>query len=468
MANYVKFVKGTQAAYNALLNGPVKPTDDTLYFITSEPSNEVILYLGTKMVAGGGDDLQASSIDALQDVIISEGLSDRSFLIYDEEQKAWIDAPIEDLAFVGATKDSFGKSGLVPEPAAGEVNSFLRSDGNWAKLEIPEILSADSVSVSIEDSTIALANYGKQYYKYIAATDVQEAYYQLQIVDENNPWKAGLEPRVTLENDKLILGWYEPNPTTIEGVADQLTSISGKLDEVEAETEELKNSISEKADADSVYTSEQVDTKISEAIAAADHLKRVIVESVDKIDLTAANVEQYIYMVPIENGAEENKYNEYIVVTHNDIKSIEQVGSWSVDLSQYATKEDLKLKVDKVDGSRLMTNAEGTKLAGIEEGAQKNLIKSVSSHFNLNDAGHLTLVGIPNDLDLSENATIQSLKNSVTNLNNIVSNETTGLVTKVADLERRVTNLENKEYVTSDTFNTAMSDINERLTWQSI
>lgn len=36
-------------------------------------------------------------------------------------------------------------------------------------------------------------------------------------------------------------------------------------------------------------------------------------------------------------------------------------------------------KVDKVNGSRLMTETEGTKLAGIEEGAQKNVINSVQA-----------------------------------------------------------------------------------------
>lgn len=52
-------------------------------------------------------------------------------------------------------------------------------------------------------------------------------------------------------------------------------------------------------------------------------------------------------------------------------------------LAYYHEKQDaqelarLAEKVDKVDGSRLMTNAEGTKLAGIAEGAQVNVIETV-------------------------------------------------------------------------------------------
>lgn len=50
----------------------------------------------------------------------------------------------------------------------------------------------------------------------------------------------------------------------------------------------------------------------------------------------------------------------------------------SIDESIVATKTDLESKVDKVAGSRLMTDAEGTKLAGIEDNAQVNKIESVS------------------------------------------------------------------------------------------
>lgn len=38
---------------------------------------------------------------------------------------------------------------------------------------------------------------------------------------------------------------------------------------------------------------------------------------------------------------------------------------------------ELAKKVDKVEGSRLMTTAEGTKLAGIAEGAQVNVIEKI-------------------------------------------------------------------------------------------
>lgn len=53
----------------------------------------------------------------------------------------------------------------------------------------------------------------------------------------------------------------------------------------------------------------------------------------------------------------------------------------ALGIADYAKTADVNAKlaekVDKVDGSRLMTNAEGTKLAGIAEGAQVNVIEKI-------------------------------------------------------------------------------------------
>ena len=53
----------------------------------------------------------------------------------------------------------------------------------------------------------------------------------------------------------------------------------------------------------------------------------------------------------------------------------------ALGITDYAKTADvnaeLAKKVDKVDGSRLMTNAEGTKLSGVADGAQVNIIEKV-------------------------------------------------------------------------------------------
>lgn len=103
LANYVKFLRGTPEAYKKLGN---RADPDTLYFIYEEDSNQGILYLGTKKIAGGGTDgvIENITIDNLSDVILnSADLTDKSFLTYNESENAWVNTSLEDLVFTGDT-----------------------------------------------------------------------------------------------------------------------------------------------------------------------------------------------------------------------------------------------------------------------------------------------------------------------------------------------------------------------------
>lgn len=86
MANYVKFYRGSETAYNNLL---VK-NDDTLYFVYEEDKGTAKLYLGSKLIAGaatsgesGGSVTTSLNLSDLKDVLISENLAHDSFLVYD-------------------------------------------------------------------------------------------------------------------------------------------------------------------------------------------------------------------------------------------------------------------------------------------------------------------------------------------------------------------------------------------------
>lgn len=174
--------------------------------------------------------------------------------------------------------------------------------------------------------------------------------------------------------------------------------INGKADSatvsaLQTEVDTLEGTVANKADAANVYTKTEVyakgetDSKIAEAVAAASHLKRAIVEALPEIEEADANT---IYMIAKtgEAGAQD-AYDEYFVIEG----AWEKIGDTVVDLTDYATTESvtsaissaqgalegqIATKVDKVDGSRLMTEAEGTKLAGISEGAQANVIESIT------------------------------------------------------------------------------------------
>ena len=121
------------------------------------------------------------------------------------------------------------------------------------------------------------------------------------------------------------------------------TALATKADLTETANrfDELEDKVSQKVDRVDVYTITETDQKIGEAIAAADHLKRKIVDSKEDIDVNAADALQYIYMVPIGPTDDDNKYREYIVLENADgSRYIEQVGNWEVNLSGYLTEAD--------------------------------------------------------------------------------------------------------------------------------
>lgn len=163
---------------------------------------------------------------------------------------------------------------------------------------------------------------------------------------------------------------------------------------------ELTTELAKKANASDVYTKTETDTKIGEAVAAADHLKRKIVDAPgigetinDVIDVNAVDADQYIYMVPTGLQESDNKYREYIVIVNGDNRYIEQVGNWEVDLSGYLTIASAESKyVAKENGKSLIADTEIERLAKVNENAEVNYIKSVDGNrFTITEAGKLEL-----------------------------------------------------------------------------
>lgn len=127
-------MRGTTAAWNKL---PAKDRNsDTLYFITDTDADEGVLYLGNKLIAGGGSadgPAAAIKLDDLTDVAINAlNLDNLSFLVYDFTQKQWVNKNPSEVVFNGATSTSMGRAGLVPAPSSGQENLFLKGDGSWA------------------------------------------------------------------------------------------------------------------------------------------------------------------------------------------------------------------------------------------------------------------------------------------------------------------------------------------------
>lgn len=241
-----------------------------------------------------------------------------------------------------------------------------------------------------------------------------------------------------------------------------------------ADAETVTTELAKKADADSVYTIEEADDAIESAIAAAivdaDHLKREIVEKLEDINPAAEGADKIIYMVPTGLQADDDKYDEYMVING----FVEKVGSWEVDLSAYAKTADvnnslslkansadveaaLADKVDVDDNARLMTLAEGEKLANIAEGAEVNVINSVDAAEFTVDQHSLSVKAISADKVTGLNDALQNINNSLAN--KVEADENARLMTNaegeklkgIAEgAEANVINSTNSEFVVTE------------------
>lgn len=352
--NYVRFQRGTLAAYQALLEkGTID--ENTLYFIYGDnESSTGSLYMGEKLISGGETNYVFGTLDELSDVDVTSAESG-SFLVKDNVTNNWV------------AKTSAQVAELIQEHIDSEpVINF----------------NGDNLSVEILDNVIQLKNYGTNYYKYVPAIKddtgniIEESKYVL-----TDGFKAGLEPRVEETTDGLVLSWYEPNneaidkleveiddiedsilniETTVDSLQNIVNGESGlgnqinelinlvgtpATDKIEASglhkgLEDLEALLNTKADSSDTYKKTEIDAAIAAAIASANHLQRKIVNSKEEIDITAEDAHLFIYMVPTGLQYEDDKYDEYVIIDD----TLEKVGSWEVDLTNYVTKDEIIIK----------------------------------------------------------------------------------------------------------------------------
>ena len=293
--------------------------------------------------------------------------------------------------------------------------------------KVGSAIVTDNKTIVLDNGAVTFKDFGKRYYKYNAKTEE----YTLQEVDETHPWIAGLEPKVTSESGQLVLGWFEPNSTTLEGVNSALGTLQTSVNDLQGTVESLGTQVSANQKAlENVYTKEETLAEI----AKSGHLVYKKVTSLDDIQADIgsadANVSNTIYLVPVLEGLVNDLYDEYMVIDGN----IERLGSWEVNLDNYATKDDLKGKVDKVDGYGLISTAQTTKLDSVEEGAQRNVINTVSDEFEVTE-GKLKLINLPNTVNIANHETILSLQSGIESKVTIVPGKSLVSDTLIAKLE---------------------------------
>ena len=242
---------------------------------------------------------------------------------------------------------------LVDE-GTNKATAYMIMDTAGTLQEVGKATLGDEKSITLNDSTLSLKNWGVQYYKWVDGEGENPGSHVLQVVDENNPWIAGLEPKVALEEGNLVIAWYQPSTTTVEGVNSALTSLQttvsgmtatlGTKDDV-AGTDTVFGVLAGKvdtagatmtgvltlADGSAAASENVVDTKIANAIGSAGHLKRLVVDVLPEASTADTDT---IYMVKDESVTTGDAYKEYMLING----AFAQIGDTSVNLEPYATK----------------------------------------------------------------------------------------------------------------------------------
>ena len=288
MNNYVKFMRGTPKAFNALAVKDI----NTLYFISEVDAASGKLYLGEKEIICDNNTIVATYLSDLLDVSLPKEveIKDGQVLTYDADNSKWV------------ARDPSG---------------------------IAEVLFDDNQFELTADGELSVLNFANA--------------------------ESGAQLTKSAEG-KLV--WIKPDTNTVEGLSTAVETLRSDVDALNSKIDELD-------------TPAEIDTKISEAIAAVNHLSYKIVESVDYIDVSAQDAAKFIYLV--KNN---DIYDEYMVVNG----TLEKVGDWNVDLSSYATKNEVSAVDDKVVDI-------ASRLNGVDEAVQSVNSKITSIETSVSDLG---------------------------------------------------------------------------------
>ena len=277
-----------------------------------------------------------------------------------------------------------------------EVKAYIIKDLEGNVEEVGSATLGDNKTITLDDGTLSLKNWGKEYYKWIdpVGEEGEEGYvaghHEKYEMKEGDAWPAGLEPKAATATDgTVILAWYQPSTITLQGVSSAIASVQNTVaqltegigsreDEASAETvygaikkveednaanAEAIKGVKETylplaggtltgaltlADGSAAASETVVDTKIATAIGSAGHLKREIVEALPAVEDADPDT---IYMVKSGLSLNGDKYQEYMLING----AFEMIGDTSVDLNPYAKKVE-----NAVEGNLVKLIADGS------------------------------------------------------------------------------------------------------------
>lgn len=250
--------------------------------------------------------------------------------------------------------------------------------------EVGSATNGDNASIELVNGVLSVKDFGKRYYKYVAAVEGGEAaHYEL-----TEGWVVGLEPKVVEVEDEMIIGWYEPNPTTAEGVKDQVVEVQGQVDQAKEDINNLDEILNGTEDnpgglvkdvediADVLYGTEgespvpglieEVETLRSE-LEDADKALQEDIDAVAKDLADNYYTKTEVYTKSEVDGKVAGLFHfkgvvEELPETGTDVGEVYQIGDaeyawngtewvklgYAIDLSAYYTKTEVNAEIKKV------------------------------------------------------------------------------------------------------------------------
>lgn len=270
---------------------------------------------------------------------------DMSSVYYDEASlKAYAESGA--IAYVGQIVS------LVDE-TKGTVTVYSIQDTAGTLKEVGSVPMGDDLSIDVADGKVKLHDFGTAYYKYVPEVKDEEtdevitpASYERVEVSEENPWKAGLEPKLVSHGGQLVIGWYEPNPTTIEGVNDQVTAVQGSVADIE---NEIGTPATEDQPATGIYKEiEDVDVKVEELSDSVGSESDSLNEDVNTIWAHVNNHTDRIEALE----EKEDKDTTYTVASGEKV------------LKLTGTEFSTEISIKHENGRISLTGVDGTEIAG--------------------------------------------------------------------------------------------------------
>ena len=176
-----------------------------------------------------------------------------------------------------------------------------------------------------------------------------------------------------LATEKAVIDYITANVATSEGFAQLQEDVDNLETTVGGHTTSIASLESDKADKattlagygiSDAYTKGETDSAISSAVAASQHLTKVVLGDSEELPDATEATDNAIYLKKITGGSGDQYYEEFIVI--ND--QWEKIGDTKVDLSNYATQSwvtsqisPVSSKADANEAAIGATAAQGTK-----------------------------------------------------------------------------------------------------------